>query len=146
MCRLNEQREKDITDKEISAKLDRTEFFLDQHRRLFDNPELYEILCLIDDDDEKLKQPAMWDKKRKFLTFLEEIALLVRSNQIKEDVAFYMFGYYAIRVKEGLGEGKNFSVGIDTSAAHWGLFFKFAADAESYFQRNPNDPPLDISL
>ena len=85
--RLNEQRKKDLEDKEISASLKRTEFFLNQHRRLFDNPELYSILCLVDSDSEKLTPEDMWDKKRKFLTFFEEIALLVDSKQIQPDVA-----------------------------------------------------------
>ena len=44
--RLNEQRAKDLEDKETAARLKRTEFFLSQHRRLFDNAELYEVLCL----------------------------------------------------------------------------------------------------
>lgn len=34
--RLDEQRLKDLQDKEVSARLKRTEFFLAQYRRLFD--------------------------------------------------------------------------------------------------------------
>jgi hypothetical protein len=140
--RLNEQREKDIVDKEVSAKLERTKFFLDQHRRLFDNPELYEVLCLIDDDNPKLAQIEMADKKRKFLTFLEEIALLVSSKQIDESVAYYMFGYYATCVKKG----KNFAADIDTSKVYWELFYRFAENAEIYVDSHPNGPPIGISL
>lgn len=135
--RMNEQRAKDLTDKETSAKLKRTEFFLSQHRRLFDNPELYSVLTLIDNDDEKLLPEDMWDKKRKFLTFLEEIALLVESDQINKDVACYMFGYYARCVKEG----KNFAEGIDLSKEYWGLFYKFCDYAEEYSQKHPDGPP-----
>lgn len=98
--RLNEQRENEKKDAERDAKLKRTEFFLEQHRRLFDNEELFEILCLIDDDSAELRKPDMADKKRKFLTFLEEMALLVQSEQIDKSVAYYMFGYYAICVKK----------------------------------------------
>jgi len=126
--RLNEQRRKELEDKETSAQLKRTEFFLNQHRRLFDNPELFEVLCLIDADDEALAEKAMWDKKRKFLTFLEEIALLVESRQIKEHVAYYMFGYYARCAVTGI----NFQTGIDLSTEYWGLLFRFVEAAEAY--------------
>ncbi len=144
--RLNEQRAKEIADAEVTAKLKRTEFFLDQHRRLFDNEDLFKILCLIDDDSSELAKPEMWDQNRKFLAFLEEIALLVRSNQIDKDVAYYMFGYYAICAKTGLDVGNNLAEGIITTPEHWGLLFDFASDAQEYFRNNPNGPPKDISL
>lgn len=140
--RLNEQREKDLTDREISLKLKRTEFFLNQHRRLFDNSELYEILCLIDNDNEKLANPDMSDKKRKFLTFLEEIALLVTSEQVNESVAYYMFGYYV----QCVVQGKNFQKGIDFTPEHWGLLFDFEANAKIYSEKNFNGPSQKMSL
>lgn len=125
--RLNEQRTKDISDKETAAALKRTEFFLAQHRRLFDNPELYSILCLIDSDHADLALEENWDKKRKLLTFFEEIALLVNSGQINKDVAIYMFGYY-IRCAI---YGKNFCVGIDPSPEHWRLLYDFLHEVEN---------------
>lgn len=69
---LNEQRQKDASDKETAERLKRTEFFLSQHRRLFDDKELYEVLCLIDDDKDRLADEDMWDKKRKLLVFLRK--------------------------------------------------------------------------
>lgn len=140
--RLNEQREKDISDKEQSQKLKRTEFFLNQHRRLFDNPELFEILCLIDNDDPKLAQQDMADKKRKFLTFIEEIALLVKSNQINKDVALYMFGHYTLCVTHG----NHFKKDIDFNPNNFGLLMKFAEDAAIYLQSNPSGPSENTSL
>jgi hypothetical protein len=134
--RLNEQRAKELEDKETSARLKRTEFFLSQHRRLFDNSELYEVLCLIDSDSVLLANEAMWDKKRKFLTFFEEIALLIDSDQIRSDVAHYMFGYYARCAREG----KNFGIGIDLSPEHWGLFYKFAEDSDTFSKQYANGP------
>jgi hypothetical protein len=135
--RLNEQREKDQIDKETSAKLKRTEFFLDQHRRLFDNPELFSVLCMIDSDDPQLAAANMADKKRKFLTFFEEIALLVDSDQIQKEVAYYMFGYYARCAREG----KNFGVDIDLSPAHWGLFYRFTEAAAHFAEEHKSGPP-----
>lgn len=135
--RLNEQREKEQHDKETSAKLKRTEFFLDQHRRLFDDEVLYSVLCLIDADKGKLAEEDMWDAKRKFLTFIEEIALLVCSEQINKDVALNMFGYYARCARYG----QNFSIGIKPSREHWSLFYWFTDEAEKFFEMFPNGPP-----
>jgi hypothetical protein len=123
--RLKEQRAKEVTDQEAALKLKKTEFFLAQHRRLFDNGELFEILCLIDSDAPLLAEERMWDKKRKYLTFFEEIALLVKSDYIDESLAFYMFGYYAQQARAG----SNFSTGIDLSPMYWKLFYDFVDDS-----------------
>lgn len=141
--RLFTQNANEIIDKKVAAKLKRTEFFLNQHRRLFDNPELYSILCLIDGDDISLTiGNEMADKKRKFLTFFEEIALLVKSDQIEKDVAYYMFGYYAICALTG----KNFASGIDTSKKYWGLLYDFAAESKKFLDKHQDGPPSNISL
>lgn len=116
---------------EQESSLKRTEFFLAQHRRLFDDKELYEVLCYLDGDDEWLLNLEMWDKKRKFLTFIEEIALLINSHKIDPDVAYYMFGHYA----RSANKGDNFNTGIDTSDCHWWLFKKFCRDSEEYAKR-----------
>lgn len=70
--RLNEQREKELQDKETSARLKRTEFFLTLHRRLFDDKDLFSVLKLIDGDKIQLKEEDMWDAKRKLLVFLKK--------------------------------------------------------------------------
>ena len=134
--RLNEQREKEAADKATAALLKRVEFFLAQHRRLFDNAELYEVLCLVDADHEKLADPKMADKKRKFATFIEEIALLVNTHQINKEVAYYMFGYYAGAARFGT----NFAADFDFTAEHWGLLFKFADEAGEYSVNHPDGP------
>jgi hypothetical protein len=141
--RLVEQRETEINDRANAAHLKRIEFFIDQHRRLFDDQDLYSVLCLIDDDDPKLATDAtMPDKKRKFLTYLEEIALLVRAEQIEVEVAQYMFGYYVVKTLEG----KNFAWGIDTSRKYWGLLYEFATGAKLYMANNPDGPPATMAI
>ncbi|WDG51469.1 MULTISPECIES: hypothetical protein [Pseudomonas] len=140
--RLDEQRSKDIQDKDTAARLKRTEFFLTQHRRLFDDKDLFEVLCLIDSDHPELADISIWDKKRKLMAFFEEIALLVKSKQINEDVAFYMFGYYTLCARYG----KNFNEGIDISKEYWALFFEFSEKAEKYLEENKDGPPHNMSL
>ena len=140
--RIEDQKNKENLSISTAAQLKRTEFFLSQHRRLFDDKDLYEILCLIDSDDANLSTIGMSDKKRKFLTFFEEIALLVKCNQINEQVAYYMFGYYSICCTRG----KNFSAGINQSPEHWGLLYWFADNADKYLKENTDGPPASLSL
>lgn len=142
LSRINEQREQEANDRHTEETLKRTEFFLDQHRRLFDNKDLYEVLCLIDGDDPRLADQSMWDKKRKLLTFFEEIALLVSSKHIKEDIACYMFGYY---IQKALG-GKNFQSGINPSPENWGALYRFSEKIDLYFIRNIDGPNEDLLL
>lgn len=136
LLRLNEQREKEHQDKETNARLKRTEFFLNQHRRLFDDPVLYSVLQLIDGDSDELTKEEMWDPKRKFLTFIEEIALLVCSGQINKEVALYMFGYYA-----RCAYSPNFVIGLNMAKEHWALFYSFVDDAVQFKKDNPDGPP-----
>ena len=121
LSRIKDQRAKESAAIALAAKLKRTEFFLSQHRRLFDDPKLFEVLCLLDSDDWKLAEKSMWDSNRKFLTFIEEIQLLVGAEQIDSDVAQYMFGYYAYCARRG----PNFNVGINSRESYWRLFNKF---------------------
>lgn len=122
---------KSRVEREEDHLLKRIEFTLAQHRRLFDDPVLFSVLALIDSDDEKLLEMEMWDPKRKLLTFFEEIALLVHSRQIQPTVAYYMFGYYATRARDG----ESFKEGIDLEVKYWGLFFEFCENAQ-YFLDN----------
>lgn len=132
---LRAQRSKD-------SLLKRTEFFLTQHRLLFDDPVLYEVLQHIDGDGSELTEMPMWDKKRKFLTFIEEISFLATSDLINSSVAYYMFGYYAISAKNG----KNFMVGINADKIHWQVFYEFCEKAEEFFSKHPAGTRFDLKL
>lgn len=115
-------------DKDTQKKLEQTKFFLEQHRRLFDDEVLFEILSLIDArDTSELAKEEMIDKKRKFLTFLEEIAILHYQKLVDPEISFYMFGYYAKTTKFC----SNFWCNFDTSPLHWGMFYKFVEDYQS---------------
>lgn len=126
--RINRQNEKDSYDKTAAADLKRTEFFLNQHRRLFDDKDLYAVLEHIDGDDPELADQSFWDRKRKFLTFIEEMALLVESSRINSDVAYYMFGHYAVCAADGV----NFKEGIALDQEYWALFYDFVEKARKY--------------
>ena len=115
-----------------SRKLERIKFFLDQSRRLFDDPDLRSVLRYIDGDDADLANPSHWDNNRKFLVFIEEIELLIRSKMLDDNSCQYMFGYYANRALEG----ENFKKGIDFKEEHWRLFAEFAKRYDK-FLANP---------
>lgn len=111
--------------------LDIVKFSLDQHRRLFDDEGLFEILNLIDASEVEqstLADPSMGNKKRKLITFFEEMVLLVRAGYMSEDFALYMFGYYAFQARSN----KYFMIDISTDYTDFGIFFDFA---ERYNQR-----------
>lgn len=122
--------------------LKRTEFFLAQHRLLFDDPVLYEVLQYIDGDGTELRAVPMWDKKRKFLTFIEEISLLASSNLINPVIAYYMFGYYAISARNG----QNFMIGINADRIHWQVFYEFCDKADEFFTQHPANSRFDLKL
>lgn len=128
--------------REEDAALKRTEFFLAQHRRLFDDTDLASVLALLDGDETLLADFSFWERKRKFLTFIEEIEWLIRSGKINSTSAYYMFGYYAICARDGL----MFNVGIDTAAVHWALFNSFCRDAQIFLAKHPSGPPADAKL
>ncbi|WP_141396411.1 hypothetical protein [Polaromonas sp. AET17H-212] len=126
--------------REAELRLKRTEFTLAQHRRLFDDPVLSKVLRLIDGDSSALADPSMWDPKRKYLTFIEELCLLIKAGYIKKNVALYLFGYYA----EAAFGGKNFRTGMAWEARYWGLFFGFAEEAREFLRQAADGKPINF--
>ena len=126
--RSREQRLSELEQRQKEHELKRVEFTLTQHRRLFDDPMLLSVLQILDGDPIELRDPKMWEPKRKFLTFFEEMILLLNSGYIKRDVALYMFGYYAATAHRG----DNFRHGISYIPESWNLFIGFAEESEKY--------------
>jgi hypothetical protein len=101
----------------------RFEIFQAMNRR-FDDNEFLSLRELLDDDSQELSQ-TNYTVKHNFLGFFEELAISVSSNVMSRDVAFYMFGYYAIRC----WESKEFWKGeklIEKGSIYWSLFRDFA--------------------
>jgi hypothetical protein len=57
-----------------------------------------------------------------FLGFYEEVALMLNSRLIREEVAHYMFGYFAIKAYDN----PHFWKGEDKADRYWSLFRDFA--------------------
>lgn len=129
-------------EKRKEQELKSIEFTLEQHRRLFEDKNLYSVICLIDNDDKKLASTDMWDAKRTLIVFFEEIQLLINSYQINENVAYYLFGYYAIKARHG----KNYCEGIDLQEKYFGLFFTFTNSSQKFLANAEQDPKLIQNL
>ena len=97
--------------------------FVDMRRRFLENPEFQAILHLLDADDPALAAVPL-QRRRNFLGFLEELALLVRSKAIRAEVAHYMFGRYVLLADRSV----NLWAGMDRDDPFWTLFRAFAAE------------------
>ncbi|MPS77224.1 MAG: hypothetical protein E2591_04000 [Achromobacter sp.] len=113
--------------------LKRTEFFLQQHRRLYDDADLAGVIKHLDGDDAELADESSWERNRKFLTFIEEIEILLMSGNLDAAISYHMFGYFACKARDG----KNFNAGIDASEENWRLFYKFCANCEEFNRKYP---------
>jgi hypothetical protein len=99
----------------------RAEQFMTMQKRFRDNPAFRELSSLIETDAIALQTVAFKDK-RDFLAFFEEIALMMNTGIIRESVAHYMFGYYAIRC----WESGHFWEGVpNKDSPYWSLFRDF---------------------
>jgi len=123
-------------DRKRELTLKRTEFFLEQHRRLYDDEDLADVIRQLDGDDPTLADEKNWEKNRKFLTFIEEIQILLMSGNLDAPTTYHMFGYFACRARDG----KNFNKGIAADDVHWILFKKFCVNYEKYLLQNPAGP------
>ncbi|MDD2178067.1 hypothetical protein OIN59_11540 [Acidovorax sp. D2M1] len=127
---------------EKSHKLERVKFFLDQHRRLFDDPDLKIVLQYLDGDDPRLAEEECWEKNRKFAVFIEEVELLIRSEMLNSDACQYMFGYYA----NCAFKGKNFRQGMNFDEDHWTLFSEFARNYEQFSKTSGSSSDWNFTL
>jgi len=103
----------------------RAEQFIDMRKRLNENPTFTVICDLLETDDSKLASMP-FNEKRDFLGLFEEVALMLNSGLIKESVAHYMFGYYAIRC----AHSKNFWNVVNRQSSYWALFNDFVTRME----------------
>ncbi len=116
---------KGITEFHRSTITKRLELFLSMRSRLREDQTFVGICELLEGDDPALRDISLIQKDR-FIGFFEELAIMRNSGLIYDDVAFYMFGYYAILCSKS----KNYWHGLDKDEIMWTLFFDFASDME----------------
>ena len=107
----------------------RVEFFLDARSRLRSDSDFREIINLLETDDPRLTEIS-FKKKLHFVGFFEEIALLVNSKVLREQVASYMFGYYALIC----WNSRNFWIcpekELNKEDPYWAIFRSFVAQVD----------------
>jgi hypothetical protein len=87
------------------------------------NAETQEIIRLLDEKQESLRD---YDVKTKqdFIDRYEDVAVMYESGLMRRSIAFYMFGYYAIRCNDS----EEFWTGLETNSAYHSLFRRFAKE------------------
>ena len=106
----------------LQGKQKRAEILINKVHWYFTNSSFNIIRQLIEHDDINL-QNYSFEEKRAYIAFFEEIALLTNSKLIKPDVAYYMFGYYAVKCLSS----ENFWRGFANKAdIHWIIFMNFS--------------------
>src|SRR6266436_8368080 len=103
----------------------RLELFLSMRTRLREDVEFIVICALLEHDDKKLREIPLIQKDR-FTGFFEELAIMRNSDLMTDELALYMFGYYAILCKKS----ENFWYLLNKKEVFWSLFFDFASDME----------------
>jgi hypothetical protein len=101
----------------------RFEIFQGMNKR-FDDGNFMKIREYLDNDDPELEK-FDYTSKHNFLGFFEELAISVNSKVMSIEVAYYMFGYYAIRCYSSIhfwGGDKM----LQKDSVYWSLFRQFA--------------------
>ena len=115
-----------------AEKQKRAEHFFKLRDKYNTDPAFIKIREIIDIDSPDAKvirsREIGNDEKRKFLGFYEEIAIMVKSGLIKKELAFYMFGYYAVRCNKM----DVFTSYINEDKEYWAVFSDFAAKMKNY--------------
>jgi hypothetical protein len=104
----------------------------------FDESPVSEIRFLLEDDNPKLKDIA-YTAKHDFLGLYEEVAIMVTSKIMRMHVAYYMYGYYAIRCFNS----RYFWMGDnapDRDSVYWHLFATFAKQMAAIEEERGNLP------
>ena len=126
---------KAIIEHKRSVAAKRLELFLEMRKRLRDDEEFSNICNLLEEEGwEEERQGEVATKLRnippvqkdRFLGFFEGLAIMRNSGLINDQVAAYMFGYYAIKCKKS----ESFWEGLDPEDPFWALFFSFAEDMQ----------------
>ena len=108
----------------------RAEYFAELRTRLKASDSFKELSALIEVDNPKLESIPFKDK-RDFLGFFEEVALMRNSRLISNEVAHYMFGYYAIRC----WDSRHFWSGVNRESLYWTLFREFVDEMRNVEKR-----------
>lgn len=126
---------KTILEYRLQGRQKRSDLFDALKNRLRTDKQLNNITIYLEDDSIDLKFIPKIDKYY-FLGFYEQIAVAMNSGLIKENVAHYFFGYFALKC----WESDNFwhldqNEAIDKDAYYWATFKKFVTKMKEIEKR-----------
>ena len=98
----------------------RSEQYAEMRKRFRESKVISKLIGMLETNDSKLAGGS-WSEKVELLGFYKDIALMVNSGIIKRNVAFYMFGYYALRC----WESEYFWNDVNRDSPYWSLFRNF---------------------
>lgn len=117
--------------------LRRVEYFAKMKKEFFTDPSFAKLTELLETersaqergerDDPGFGEISAIDKWR-YLCFFEEVALLLRAQLIRDELACYMFGYYALLCDRS---HSFWSPSFPRDETYWPLFFDFVKQMEA---------------
>lgn len=110
-----------VTEFRLQGAQKRADLFRKMRAEFYGNANFNEIRRQLERDDPALATRDL-EHKRAYLVFFEEIALLRNSGLLDDDLARYMFGYYAVKCLRS----EHFWVRLRKSRKFWGVFISFA--------------------
>jgi hypothetical protein len=117
-------------------RVKRAEHFSDMHSEMHHMLTVTKMGELLDSNSPDIIKVDNHDRLR-FLGFYEKVALMLNSGLISENVAYYMFGYYAIQCYDNA----YFWQKVNKDSSFWSLFVEFAKRMKQVELKN-NVPAL----
>jgi hypothetical protein len=114
----------------------RAERYLQLRERFRANDRLVRTATLLDSGDETKLATLKWSDRREFLGFLEDVDLMVNNGGFSREVAYCVFGFYALRASES----EAFMRGIDADSPYWAQLFGFVNDMRKMEASPPRHP------
>ena len=124
-----------------SAVLRRIEYFAKMKKEFLEDTAFAKVTELLETDNPQLAKIPTRDKWR-YLYFFEEVALLLRARLIHDEVACYMFGYYALLCDRS---HSFWSSSFPKDEGYWLLFFDFVKRMRTVEQSKRSNPKAFVA-
>lgn len=99
----------------------RAELFFEMENRLRESSEFRQIIEYLETGSPELASVPLRDRIH-FLGVYEQVAIMVNSGLMQSELAYYMFGAYAVSAIES----QHMWVNLDKNDQYWSAFRKFA--------------------
>jgi hypothetical protein len=132
----------------VQNRIKRYEKYVELEKTFDEDETFVRLINLLENDDPELNKLKIEDKYQ-YLGFIEHVAIAVSNRIITEDVAFNMFGYYAIRAHDSANFAKVGCDKIDFDSIYWRIFKQFVQrmkEVEADLTQNPKSKRKSVKL